>query len=128
MAFYFKLIFLSAWRLSNFKVYATREAPPSSVATYGQLCFHWPGSAGAGQRIDKVCDRGAVLGRYLVVRLYSANPLTLCEVEAYGELYSGGMLPQSKSEKNGPNKLDHPTLFNNSHNLYYIAASIFHCK
>ena len=53
-----------------------------SVTNY-PLCGTYPGTAGAGEKVQITCLPGTV-GRYLIVQLKGKNALTLCEVQVFG--------------------------------------------
>ena len=56
-------------------------------------CLHEPGQLGDGETREMLCDR-PVIGRYVTVYVYYSNVtaaevLTICELEIFGENFTG---------------------------------------
>jgi len=71
-----------AWRLANFKVGLTNTSPQVQAPVVGNydVCASVSDELGLGETRNIPCFG---TGRYLVIQLMSADPLTLCEVEVY---------------------------------------------
>ena len=74
-----------AERLVNFRIGVTNASPTTfpqgDISGSYKECASVSGSLGAGEKRSIECFG---FGRFVVIHLIPANPLTLCEVEVYG--------------------------------------------
>ena len=83
------MLLLVGCRLHNFTVASGINFDPSAFnpETY-TTCTYEPDKSGEGVTREMVCDR-PVTGRYVTVYMYQTNgtrePLTICELEVFGE-------------------------------------------
>ena len=86
------MLLLVGYRLHNFTVASGINFDPSDKKNFNPetytTCAYQPGNSSDGVTREMVCDR-PVTGRYITVYMYQTNgtkePLTICELEVFGE-------------------------------------------
>lgn len=92
--------FYTAYRLSNFAVILTNQAPRvgsdfTQTATTYHICAYRPGKVGSGATETLMCTNSNQTWRYVVIAKGRGQHLTLCEVQVFGD---------ANSTKNGEGK------------------------
>ena len=95
MALLFSL-FLLGYKLKNFTIAAGNTFNQTDLQSFNpescMPCVHEPGQLNDSEIRELRCDR-PVVGRYVTVYLYqfnvTAKPLTICELEIFGETAPG---------------------------------------
>ena len=89
-------LFLLGFKLKNFTIAAGNTFNQTDLQSFNpesyMPCVHEPGQLNNSETRELVCDR-PVVGRYVTVYLYhfnvTAEPLTICELEIFGETAPG---------------------------------------
>ena len=97
LLFLFYFYNFTAERLKNFTVAAGKNFDANDLDSFNPesytSCLHHPSQVGTSETKELMCDR-PVIGRYVTVYVYysdgtTAQPLTICELQIFGDAVPG---------------------------------------